>query len=306
MGGGLLARRPHPGDWQRRLVPDPTIKLWDPATGRLTRAWMGGEGTVASLAFSPDGRLLASGHICRETRQSGSGTRRPDGGSRRLEGHADRVRAVAFARDGGILASTGSDGTIRLWDVASWHEREVLRGHADTVHALAFSPDGRMLASAGNDGDIRLWDLSSGNGSGRLSRVLPNRANLMALAFSPDGRMLAAADTLGSIAVWDPDRSILIRTIHGEGDEVRQLAFAPDGTALAAAGIKGQIRFWEPVTDQELLSLSADRAELTGRPSPLMVGFSPHAATTAPSGSRAQPIEAGPALSFRETIGERQ
>ncbi len=288
------------------MVPDPTIKLWDQATGRLTQAWMGGEGTVASLAFSPDGRLLASGHIS-ETKH----VRIWDVATGRriatLVGHTDRVRAVAFARDGGMLASTGSDGTIRLWDVASWREREVLRGHADTVHALAFSPDGRMLASAGNDGDIRLWDLSSGNGSGRLSRVLPNRANLMALAFSPDGRMLAAADTLGSIAVWDPDRSILIRTIHGEGDEVRQLAFAPDGTALAAAGIKGQIRFWDPVTDQELLSLSADRARING------LAFSPDGgilASCSHDGAvrlwRAEPIEAGPALSFRETIGERQ
>jgi eukaryotic-like serine/threonine-protein kinase len=243
--------------------PDPTIKLWEPATGRLIGAWMGGSGTVASLAFSPDGRFLASGHITKPAY-----VRIWDAATGRLiatlEGHTDRVRAVAFARDGGMLASTGSDGTIRLWDVASWHEREVLEGHADTVHALAFSPDGRMLASAGNDGDIRLWDLSSGEGSRRLARVLPNRANLMALAYSRDGKTLAVADTLGSIAVWDPDRPIPIRTIHGEGDEVRQLAFAPDGTVLAAAGRSGLIRIWDPLTGQELASQAAHRAQVNG------------------------------------------
>jgi eukaryotic-like serine/threonine-protein kinase len=285
--------------------PDLTIKLWDPATGRLRTAWMGGVGTVASLAFSPDGRFLASGHITDRghVRIWDAATGRP---LATLEGHTDRIRAVAFARDGGMLASTGSDGTIRLWDVASWHEREVLRGHADTVHALAFSPDGRMLASAGNDGDIRLWDLSSGDGSGRLARVLPNRANLMALAFAPDGKTLAVADTLGSITVWDPDRSISIRTIHGDGDEVRQVAFAPDGTVLAAAGIKGQIRLWDPVTGQELLSLSAHRAQVNG------LAFSPDGRTLASAAHdgavklwRAEVIEPALARSFCETSGER-
>jgi eukaryotic-like serine/threonine-protein kinase len=243
--------------------PDPTIKLWDPATGRPIAARMGVEGTVASLAFSPDRRFLASGHISKAgpVRIWDPATLRPIA---TLASHTVPVRAVAFRRDGRILASASYDGTIRLWDVAPWHEREELRGHFGIVHAVAFSPDGRMLASAGNDGDLRLWGLSSGDGPGRLARVLPNRANLMALAFSPNGRMLAVADTLGSITVWDPDRSISIRTIHGDGDEVRQLAFAPDGTALAAAGRSGLVRIWDPVTGQELVSLAAHRAQVNG------------------------------------------
>ena len=70
------------------------------------------------------------------------------------------------------------------------------------------------------------------------SRVLHNRSNLMALKFTPDGKTLAVADTLGSITLWDLVRSAPIRSIHSDGDELRQLAFTPDGLALAAAGKK--------------------------------------------------------------------
>ncbi len=242
--------------------PDPTVKLWNTASGQLITAWHGGSGTVAALAFSPDGRTLASGHL-----ESTNNVRIWDVATglrlATLEGHTDRVRAVCFAPDGKSLATASSDGTVRLWDVASSHQRAVLRGHADTVHAVAFSRNGKTLASAGNDGDFRLWNLEVGV-SNPSSRVLHNRSNLMALAFTPDGKTVAVADTLGSITFWDLDRSTPIRSIHSDGDELRQLAFTPDGLALAAAGKKGLIRLWDPVTGQELLSLAAHRAQING------------------------------------------
>ena len=241
---------------------DPTVKLWNTASGQLIRAWQGGSGTVAALAFSPDGRTLASGHLVStdNVRIWDVATGQPFA---TLEGHTDRVRAVGFAPDGKSLATASSDGTVRIWDVATWRECDVLRGHADTVHAVAFSPDGKTLASAANDGDVRLWSLDAGvfNPS---SRVLHNRSNLMALKFTPDGKTVAVADTLGSITLWDLDRSTPIRSIHSDGDELRQLAFTPDGLALAAAGKKGLIRLWDPATGQELLSLAAHRAQING------------------------------------------
>ncbi|MFI5460472.1 MAG: protein kinase [Isosphaerales bacterium] len=250
--------------------PDPTIKLWDTATGRLTRAWDGGLGTVAALAFSPDGRTLASGHLVDR-----KNVRIWDAATGRLlltlEGHTDRVRALVFAPDGNSLATASSDGTVRLWDVASWRERSVLKGHSDSVHAVAFSPDGKTLASAGNDGDVRLWDIEPG--SELPPRVFHNRANLMALAFAPDGKTLAVADTLGSMTLWDLDRATPIRLIHSDGDELRQLTFTPDGAAIAAAGIKGVIRLWDPATGQELLTLAAHRAQING------LAFSPDGST---------------------------
>jgi WD40 repeat protein len=92
--------------------PDSTIKLWDVATGRLTGAWHGGRGTVAALAYSPDGRTVASGHLTptKNVRLWDASTGRP---LVILEGHTDRVRSVVFDREGRRLATAGSDRTVR-------------------------------------------------------------------------------------------------------------------------------------------------------------------------------------------------
>jgi WD40 repeat protein len=267
--------------------PGPTIQLWDTATGRLVRAWRGGTGTVAALAYSPDGQVLASCHLSatKNVRIWNASTGRL---LTTLEGHTDRARSVHFDRAGLRLATAGSDGTIRLWDVATWRRQRVLEGHADTVHAVAFSPDGQTLASAGNDGKARIWHLD--RDSERPPRVVPTRANLMALAFSPDGKTLAVADVLGSITLWDTERAMLVRLIHSDGDQLRQVAFAPDGTALVSAGLRGVIRVWDPVTGQQLIRFAAKPAQING------LAFSPDGsilATAAHDGSvrlwRAEP-----------------
>jgi WD40 repeat protein len=252
--------------------PDPTVKLWDTTTGRLSRAWHGGHGTVAALAISPDGRTLATGHLV-----STDNVRIWDTATGRLlttlTGHADRVRTVAFPRDGGSLATAGSDGTVRLWDVRSWCVRTVFRGHGDTVHAVAYSPDGATLASAGDNGDLRLWDLRSNKGAPSPPRLFPGRSNLVAVAFAPDGKTLAVADDQGTMTVWDLERSTPLRLIQSEGGALCQVTYAPDGDALAAAGKDGLIRLWDPATGQELISLAAHRAPIHG------LAFSPDGST---------------------------
>ncbi|MFI6094688.1 helix-turn-helix domain-containing protein [Lentzea sp. NPDC051213] len=205
---------------------DRTVRLWDMGEQPHEKAVLSDHtGNVRAVAFGPDG-TLATASSDRTVR-----LRKP-GGVTVLQ-HPDAVEAVAFSRDGKLLATGGYDGAVRLWDPATGALIATLTGHTDVVAAVAFGPDG-TLATASWDNTVRLWR------DGKEIAVLTGHTgDAVALAFSEDG-LLASADADRTTILWRG--STKVATL--DAGAVNALAFGKGGT-LVTGGVNRGVRLWD-------------------------------------------------------------
>ncbi|RKU09787.1 hypothetical protein C6503_20640 [Candidatus Poribacteria bacterium] len=239
------------------------IRLWDLAGITKSRYSFGGNATshqwdvnigqnreipteyphaVTIVAFSPDGRTLASAGGGRDTNLQlwdvGALTQ-----LRTLTGHTHLITSIAFSPDGLTLASAGNyfDKSIRLWHVPTGVQKQLLVGHTGLIANVAFSPDGRTLASAGWDRTIRLWDVSTGV----QKQVLTGHADRVeSVAFSPDGLTLASGGRDRTIRLWSGTALQHSQILTQQAGEVLSVAFSPDGRTLASGSADGTILLW--------------------------------------------------------------
>jgi hypothetical protein len=244
-------------------------------------------GVILSVAFSPDGRILASGASfpnagiilwdvangeVRRTLLTSDIFDKEAGFVGRLlrtplkVADHHNVQFVAFSRDGRTLASGSNHDAITLWDVASGKARRTLAGHTDSVTSVAFSPDERILASGSCDLTIKLWDFARG----RLVNTLTDHtSSAQSVAFSPDGRTLASGSTNGTITLWDAASGQAWCTLHGNCERIRSIAFSPDGRILASGSGDKTIKLWDVASGELLHALTGHKGSV------LSVTFSP-------------------------------
>ena len=262
------------------------IRVASQRTNWMERVIRGENGSVTDLAFSPDGRLLASGNDDDAVHLWDPETGAPVGDPLPNE---DDVLAVAFSPDGRFLASGDKTGSVIVWDVQTGHRvSPTLERHRGWTYDLSFSPDGSLLASGGTEDSVIVWDTATWDTVGKgirgtlvafapqgrllatgskdvvrlwnprtgeeLRRPLQGHSSwVQGIAFSPDGDLLASASSDKTIRLWDPETGTAVgEPLRGHTDVVWRVEFSPDGRTLASGGNDTTVRLWDPMTGQQV------------------------------------------------------
>ena len=232
---------------------DNIVQLWDAQTGALKTTLTGHTKRVNSVAYSPDGNIIASGSKDGTVRLWDTAT----GKQKAILNHMSwmnflfpwvnsPVNSVAYSPDGNTVAVASMDSKLRLWDTQTTQLKATLTGHTAAINFVVYSPDGNTIATAGGwkDNTVRLWDAVTGETKSVLTGYTP----INAVAYSPDGKTLATGGDYhgNALQLWNAKTKKLKTTYTEHTDGIlSSMVYAPDGKTIAAVNLSDNtIRLW--------------------------------------------------------------
>jgi len=231
----------------------------------LDRTLKGHSSWVTAVAFSPDGRRLASGSWDSTVKFWDVATGAP---VRSISNKTGKVQALAFSADGRWLAGESYSNEVTVWDAHTGAAAHTLAGSKpmglfggnNYVYSIDFSADGRWLGSAVDDRTVRVWDVKTWQ---VLRDLFGPPRKVIYIALSPDGRLLATGGENNTIAIWDVAAGRVIHTLQGHREQVYAVQFSPDGRRLASASRDKTVKLWDVAGGREIRTLNGHRKSVT-------------------------------------------
>ncbi len=224
-----------------------SAKIWDVFTGKEILILTGHKDRVNCVAFSPDGKWLATGDKKARIWDTATG-----GEVLTLDGHIFSIESVAYSPDGKRLATGGMDGIAMIWDLVTGKEVFKLYGYTESIASVVFSPDGKWLATGNEDKTARIWDAVTGK---EVFTLRGHTGGIASVAFSPDEKWLATGGVDYTTRIWDTVTGKEVFTLRGHTAGIASVAFSPDGKRLATGGADKMVKIWDVQNGLALLTL---------------------------------------------------
>ena len=229
--------------------------MWEAASGKVLCTLVGHGGAIQSVAFSPDGRRVATASDDRTARvwEADSGKELFP-----LQGHGDSIFAVAFSPDGKLIVTGSRDHTAVVWEATSGKRLFPLKGHDEGVTSVAFAPDGRRIVTGSFDKTAKVWEASNGK---ELLTLKWHGAEVLAVAFSPDCKRIVTGSGDHTAKVWETDNAKELLTLKGHLGPVQSVGFSPDGQQILTASSDRTAKLWKVASADQVALWQREEAE---------------------------------------------